>query len=117
MTDDSRKSRKNFLGRFRELVAEFGGCEDVELKDTIHIASRKIRVPSPVIPLQIMLGGEQGKRLFLYPEIKLTEGDELSGERRPIALRSGRFFFDHQRLSQAVRGRVPNFGPRECPAA
>lgn len=70
--------RTNFLRRFRELVSEFGGCEDVDIKDTIHIASRKIRVPSPIVPLQIMLGGEQGKRLLLYPEVKMTEGGEWS---------------------------------------
>lgn len=71
------KPRKNFLRRFRELVTEFGGCEEVQIKDTIHLASRKIRVPSPVVPLQILLGGEHGKRLFLYPEVKLTDGGEL----------------------------------------
>lgn len=76
MSGYSRKSRKNFLSRFRELVTEFGGCEDVELKDTIHIAARKIRVPAPTVPLQIMLGGERGKRLLLYPEAKLMADGE-----------------------------------------
>lgn len=78
MTDNFQKLRNNFLGRFRELVMEFGGCEEVDLKDTIHIAARKIRVPSPVIPLQILLGGEKGKRLCLYPEVKMTEGGKLA---------------------------------------
>ena len=57
MTDHALKPRKNFLRRFRELVDEFGGCEEVQIKDTIHLTSRKIRVPSPVVPLQILLGG------------------------------------------------------------
>jgi hypothetical protein len=78
MADSSRKLRKKFLGRFRELVTELGGCEEVDLKDTIHIASRKIRVPAPIIPMQILLGGERGKRLFLYPEVKINEGGNLS---------------------------------------
>jgi len=78
MAGKPRVLRKDFLARFRELVTEFGGCEEVELKDTVHIASRKIHVPSPVIPLQILLGGENGKRLFLYPEVRMAEGGEFS---------------------------------------
>ncbi|MEA3278849.1 MAG: metallophosphoesterase [Pseudomonadota bacterium] len=102
MAGPTDKSRKGFLRRFRELVTEFGGCEDVDLEDTIHIESRKIRVPAPVVPLQILLGGEKGKRLFLYPEIRITEDGTMT--------ESGAFLlFDPDQFFSGISGFIRLF--------
>lgn len=70
-------SPKGFLERFRDVVQELENCEDVDLRDTLRLSTEKVRVPQPTLPLQIMLGGEQGYRLHLYPELHFERDGQL----------------------------------------
>ncbi len=66
-------SRLSFLQQFRDLIQDMEECEDRELRDSLRLDDTKIRVPVPVLPLQILLGGEDGYRLNLYPELVFDE--------------------------------------------
>jgi hypothetical protein len=66
-------SRLSFLQQFRDLIQDMEECEDRELRDSLRLDETKIRVPIPVLPLQILLGGEDGYRLNLYPELVFDE--------------------------------------------
>ncbi len=71
MTDRIEKSSNGFLGRFRALVKDLGGCEDVVLQDTFSLGPKKVRIAAPFGPMQFQLGGEEGKRLQLQRELVL----------------------------------------------
>ncbi len=73
MASAGKTPGKRFLDQFLELVDSFDRCDEVDLQNTIHLKSEKVRVPAPSVPLQILLGGEMGKRLFLYPEPRFEE--------------------------------------------
>ncbi len=68
-----------FLDQFRDMLENFDRCKEADLHDTILLKNEKVRVPAPTLPLQIQLGGEMGKRLFLYPETKLDKNGSPSG--------------------------------------
>ena len=72
MNFPTKKSSKGFLNRFRDLVDEFGACEEIEIAGSVSLGETKVRFPCPLAPILMQLGGEQGKRLQLYPEPLLT---------------------------------------------
>ncbi|TNF55055.1 MAG: metallophosphoesterase [Gammaproteobacteria bacterium] len=72
MNFPTKKSSKGFLHRFRDLVDEFGACEDIEIAGSVSLGETKVRFSCPLAPILMQLGGEQGKRLQLYPEPILT---------------------------------------------
>jgi len=79
MTDAAGKSSKGLFRHFRDLVSELGACEDVSLEGSVRLGSSKVKVSGGLTPLQIVLGGEEGKRLNLQPEVVLNaegEGEE-----------------------------------------
>jgi hypothetical protein len=53
-------------------VDEYGACEDIELAGSVSLGETKVRFTCPLAPILMQLGGEQGKRLQLYPEPMLT---------------------------------------------
>lgn len=67
------ESRRSFLGYFRERFQDMETCDDVDLQESLSLGKTKIRMPPPVIPLQLMLGGEEGHRLNLDPEMLLSD--------------------------------------------
>jgi len=68
MSFPTNKSAKGFFRRFRDLVDELGACEELELSGSVRLGDSKVRFPGPLPPIQIQLGGEQGKLLHLHPE-------------------------------------------------
>jgi len=63
------ESREGFLNRFQELIQEFEECDDVALRGALRLGAVKVRVPTPELPLQVLLGGEDGYRLRMEPEL------------------------------------------------
>jgi hypothetical protein len=72
MSEPIDTAPKGFLRRFRDLVADLGDCEDVRLESSVRLGDEKVRLPYPLPPLQLVLGGEDGKRLNLLPEATMT---------------------------------------------
>ena len=68
-----------FLKRFRSLLDDMESCDDVELAESMRLEDTKIRVPQPVVPVQLRLGEEDGYRLHMYPELVAQD----SGKMRP----------------------------------
>jgi hypothetical protein len=68
MSAPNRNTRNGFLRHFRDLLREAEPCADVDLRGSLRLGKATIRLPPPSLPLQILLGGEQGYRLHLYPE-------------------------------------------------
>ncbi len=76
---DSTTSQKGFLKRFRSLLDDMEQCDDVELAESLRLEDKKIRVPQPVLPVQLRLGEEAGYRLHMYPELVARD----TGKMRP----------------------------------
>ena len=68
MSNPSHAKRKGFLRHFRGLIREAAPCADLDLRGSLRLGKSTVRLPPPALPLQILLGGEQGYRLHLYPE-------------------------------------------------
>lgn len=66
---DSTKARKGFLKRFRSLLDDLERCEDMDLEESLRLQDAKVRIPRPVLPVQLRLGDDDGYRLHLYPEL------------------------------------------------
>jgi hypothetical protein len=66
---DPYSGQKGFLKRFRSLIDELEGCDDVEMQESLRLENSKVRIPRPVVPVQLRLGDEDGYRLHLYPEL------------------------------------------------
>ncbi|NEV64932.1 metallophosphoesterase [Thiorhodococcus minor] len=77
MAQPDRISRKSFLKRFSDVVQGMDNCEDVDLRGALRLTDEKVRIPAPAVPLQLLLGGEQGYRLHLYPELRFDEDGAL----------------------------------------
>ncbi|MBF0469942.1 MAG: metallophosphoesterase [Gammaproteobacteria bacterium] len=70
------KAEKGFIKRLMDTFEGLNECEEVEIKDSYHLGSKKIRVTNRDYPLQINLG-PKGKELHIYPEpIIITEEEK-----------------------------------------
>ncbi len=94
MTPSTPVSRKGFLKRFRDLVEGMDACEDVDLRESLRLTDTKVRIPVPTLPLQIMLGGEEGCRLHLYPELRFDPDGRLRHRGDYLLFDPVSYFFD-----------------------
>jgi hypothetical protein len=78
MPDPIHDERKGFLRHFRGLVRKREACADVDLRGSLRLGKSTLRLPPPTLPLQILLGGEDGYRLHLYPELVLDTKGRLT---------------------------------------
>jgi hypothetical protein len=67
----STESRNSFLNYFQELLQEMEECEELELSDALRLGEKKVRVPPPSLPLQLLLGSDD-YRLQLEPELVIN---------------------------------------------
>ena len=51
----STESRNRFLSYFQELLQEMEECEELDLSDALRLGEKKVRVPPPSLPLQLLL--------------------------------------------------------------
>ncbi|NBD95989.1 MAG: hypothetical protein GVY11_05885, partial [Gammaproteobacteria bacterium] len=56
----STESRHRFLRYFQELIQDMEECDDLELADALRLGEKKVRVPQPAVPLQLLLGRSEG---------------------------------------------------------
>jgi hypothetical protein len=61
--------RRTSAFTFQALIQDMEECDDVELSGSLRLPERKVRIPTPTMPLQLLLGGEEGFRLQLDPEV------------------------------------------------
>lgn len=87
-------SEKGFLKQFRDLLEDLGGCEDVDLNGSLRLQKKKVRVPSPAIPLQLLLGGEDGHRLHMYPEVVIDDKGKFRVTGDYLLFEPEKFFSD-----------------------
>ncbi|MCF7984874.1 MAG: metallophosphoesterase [Thiohalocapsa sp.] len=69
MARSTQVSRKTFLSYFDELIHDMQECDDVDLRGSVRLGPKKVRVPAPMLTLQLLLGGEDGYRLHMDPEM------------------------------------------------
>jgi hypothetical protein len=81
MSAPSEQSSKGFLRRFRDLVDELGRCENLSLDGAVRLGSKKVRFPGALVPVQIQLGRDGGKRLNLHPELTLKADGSVATTR------------------------------------
>ncbi|MBK5939436.1 metallophosphoesterase [Halochromatium roseum] len=72
MPHSSSESRHRFLRYFHELLNDMEECDELDLDAALRLGEKKVRVPHPTLPLQLLLGSDDGYRLQLEPELKLA---------------------------------------------
>jgi hypothetical protein len=77
MPDTSQSTQHGFLRQFRGLLRSAEGCSDLDLRGSLRLGKATLRLPPPTVPLQLLLGGEEGYRLHLYPELALDPSGHL----------------------------------------
>jgi hypothetical protein len=77
MAQSTTESRNRFLHYFQELVQDMEECDDLELSGSLRLGDKKVRVPEPALPLQLLLGGEEGYRLHLDPEMVIDANGQF----------------------------------------
>lgn len=65
----SSEQRKRFLRYFQELIQDMEECDELELAAAVRLRDKKVRVPQPALPLQLLLGPDESYRLQLEPEL------------------------------------------------
>jgi hypothetical protein len=88
-------------------------CEDVDLHDSLRLTGDKIRVPQPTLPLQILLGDEDGYRLHLYPELRFEETGRLAHQGDYLLLDPSGYFHDISGFLRLARGETLTLGRRD----
>ncbi|EXJ15964.1 metallophosphoesterase [Imhoffiella purpurea] len=114
MAQPNHISRKSFLKRFRDVVQGMDACEDVDIEDALSITGEKVRVPPPALPLQIQLGGEEGYRLHLYPELRFGRDGELGHRGDYLLVDPTSYFHDISGFLRLEQGESLTLG-REDP--
>lgn len=94
MSDPSLVKRKGFLRRFSGLIRETEECADIDLRGSLRLGKSTVRLPPPSLPLQILLGGEQGYRLHLYPELVMDADGGLGHQGNYLLIDPQTYFYD-----------------------
>lgn len=94
MPQPSHESRKRFLSHFRELLQDMEACDELDLEGALRLGEKKVRVPHPTLPLQLLLGNEDGYRLQLEPELVLTADGGFARSGDYLLFDPSRFFTD-----------------------
>lgn len=66
------EARPKILKQLRRAFSGLGRCRLLKLRDAYRLVDDSIRVPFEGFPMELILG-ENGKRLYLYPEYPLLE--------------------------------------------
>lgn len=78
MSDPIHTRCKDFLTQFHGQRRGRDACADLDLRSSLRLGKTTLRLTPPTLPLQLLLGGEAGYRLHLYPELVLN-GDGAFG--------------------------------------
>ncbi len=88
---------KGFLKRFRSLLEDLEHCDEVDLLDALRLEDSKVRIPRPVVPVQLRLDGlgggeEDSYRLHLYPELVARAGGRMRPTGDSLLFEPTRYF-------------------------
>jgi len=88
--------KANLLDKIKAIFAGLAQCKLVNLRSAYQLSRSRVRIPFEGFPIQLLLGGAQGKTLHLYPEYSVNPDDN-----RP----SGSYIvFDPQRYDREISG-------------
>ncbi|MBK1720790.1 metallophosphoesterase [Thiocystis violacea] len=113
MAQPKRISRKSFLKRFSDAVQGMDNCEDVDLRGALRLGGEKVRIPPPALPLQLLLGGEDGYRLHLYPELRFDADGHLQHQGDYLLVDPTRYFSDISGFLRLHQGDSITLGRRD----
>ena len=71
MNEPSFKARPDLLKRLRRAFSGLNRCRLLKLRDAYRLVDDSVRVPYEGFPIELLLGGNNGKRLHLFPEYPL----------------------------------------------
>jgi hypothetical protein len=91
---DSATAHKGFLTRFRSLLEDLERCDDVDLQESLRLDNAKVRIPRPVLPVQLRLGDEDGYRLHLYPELVARRNGRMRPSGDYLLLDPDKYFLE-----------------------
>lgn len=106
-------SHKGFLERFRDIVEGMDNCADIDLQDALRLTEEKVRIPLPALPLQILLGGEDGYRLHLYPELRFDHDGQLHQGSDYLLIDPTSYFGDISGFLHLDQGETLTLGRRD----
>jgi hypothetical protein len=111
MSDPSLAEQKGFLRHFSGLIRETDECADLDLRGSLRLERKStIRMPPPAFPLQILLGGAQGYRLHLYPELVLNTHGGLGHRGNYLLVDPRTYFSDISGFMRLHEGDSLNLG-------
>ena len=110
MSNPSHAKRKGFLRHFRGLIREAAPCADLDLRSSLRLGKSTVRLPPPALPLQILLGGEQGYRLHLYPEPVLEAEGRFEHRGSYLLVDPMTYFSDISGFIRLSQGETLNLG-------
>ncbi|MGA7980665.1 MAG: metallophosphoesterase, partial [Chromatiaceae bacterium] len=68
-------------------------CDDVDLQESLRLDNAKVRIPRPVLPMQLRLGDEDGYRLHLYPELVARRNGRMRPSGDYLLFDPDKYFF------------------------
>jgi hypothetical protein len=88
----STESRNRFLHYFQELIQDMEECDELELAAALRLTDKKVRVPQPALPLQLLLGRSGGYQLRLEPELTVRADGTFERSGNFLLFDPGTFF-------------------------
>ena len=110
-------TRKGFLKRFRSLIEDMERCDDVDLQESLRLEDNKVRIPRPVLPVQLRLGEEAGYCLHMYPELTARRNGKMRPNGDYLIFDPDEYFAGISGFIRLSRGDSAHPGPRGPRAA
>jgi hypothetical protein len=79
MNKSSPEVKPALLKRLRRAFSGLGRCRLLKLRDAYRLVDDSVRVPYEGFPIELVMGGNNGKRLHLYPEYPLMATGKDAG--------------------------------------
>jgi len=114
MTHSSRESRNRFLTYFHELLQDMEECDEVDLDHALRLGEKKVRVPHPTLPLQLLLGSDEGYRLQLEPELVIAADGTFHGTGDYLLFDPFTFFSDISGFVRVTPGESVTLGREDA---
>ena len=96
MATVSHALKVTLLDRLKGIFSGLAQCKLVNLRDAYQLCGSRVRIPFEGFPIQLLLGGKQGKTLHLYPEYSMNLEDNPAP--------SNFILFDPERYNREISG-------------
>jgi len=101
---DPTSTPKGFLKRFRSLLEDMESCDDVNLQESLRLGDTKVRIPRPVLPVQLRLGAEDGYCLQMHPELVSRRNGKMRPNGDYLIFDPDQYFSDISGFIRLFRG-------------